>query len=455
MACALFLLAVWIGPGRAQAPVVNLRLVMITPADSQGRDTAKWSPRLRADSVTQLRYFHTPRHFYFSGSVFLLRDSVEAFLRDGGVLSIAPTGLMIPPHDTLAFGSPLSASSWGVAFVQADKACLTKHVCGQGRQLGVADGGSGPHPDLTIARGFDATGNMTLPNQDFSDDEGCDNHGSHVLGTVAGRRTDAVTMGVGVAPDAQMSVYKIAGPFTWGCILESQALVAAWQDALDHGLDAINCSCSFGEGHGWDAIVASFTRANLVLVIAAGNDGGPVNAPADSPGAWAVCSVGPSGALSGFSSHDSTLTACGPGEGITSTIPPNGYGDKSGTSMVGPHITAIVGLLRQVQPNASPDSLKHELCWHGIPVTGTNVCVPQVANILDSLIAAGAPVAAIDHFDVIAGVPFSGCTPILGGQKYDAFPDVPWILWSLSGRTLCFSGTPPANPAGSLTIRGQ
>ena len=49
---------------------------------------------------------------------------------------------------------------------------------------------------------------------------------------------------------------------------------------------------------------------------------------------------------------------CAPGVNVFSSTPGNSYGNMSGTSMAGPHVAGVVGLIRDANPNIDVESIK-------------------------------------------------------------------------------------------------
>lgn len=451
----LFLLAITLSlcsPMAAQG-VTPMTLTILAPNDSGRGDSVRWEPRLRRDGVDSLKRFKTLRVYRFIAPMLWLRDSVDAFFRDGGFLDRDRAGFVpVPVRDTT--GSLLSASSAWLLAIKADSAALPPPrgygLAAQDVKAGTIDAGSGPHPDLNIVSGRNYADADSMA---WQDNGLCGGHGTHVMGTIGAKLTDAQTMGVGVAPFARLYALRISPNFG-GCILYSGALYESLQFAIDSGLNVVNCSCSFGEGHGFDVVVQRATAAGVNTVFAAGNDGGIVNAPADSPGAFAVASWSGSG-LSGFSAHDSTLCCSAPGENVTSTMPGGGYGTMSGTSMAGPHVAGIIADMCTVRIACAPAWVHQHICIGAIPVTNGGCGVPQLPAIFRAIIAEGAPTTpALTPAYHHAGQTATGCFAVSGTQRYDvkAFIDslpVPWITFTYSGRTACWTATPPLGVAAT------
>ncbi|QKE75643.1 S8 family serine peptidase [Arthrobacter citreus] len=175
---------------------------------------------------------------------------------------------------------------------------------GKGVKVGIIDTGIDyNHPDLKDAYkgGYDFVDNDSDPMETTYDDwvkagkpaaNGGNayytEHGTHVSGTIAARgENNSPNALVGVAPDADLYMYRALGPYGSGTL---DAILAGIDKAVQDGMDVINLS--LGTNYNDPLFVTSVAINNAVLqgvtaVVAAGN-AGPNSYTVGSPGAAAL-----------------------------------------------------------------------------------------------------------------------------------------------------------------------
>ncbi len=215
-------------------------------------------------------------------------------------------------------------------------------------------------------------------------------HGTHTMGTVCG---GAPGDEVGVAPGAQWIhaavIDRVDIPTTVADAIDS----FGWM--LDPDGDPSTmwdvpavCSNSWRlvTGHGYPPCDETFwtfldacEAAGTVIVFSAGNEGSgaetigrPPDRATDDYRCFSVGAINPhdsSWPIAGFSSRGpSHCTPDGsaaikpeisaPGVDTRSAMPGGGYGEMDGTSMASPHVNGVIALMRQANPDLSPEQVK-------------------------------------------------------------------------------------------------
>lgn len=161
-------------------------------------------------------------------------------------------------------------------------------------------------------------------------------HGTHTAGTIGG------TGGVGVARVATL-VCKGLDDNGSGT---SSGLAQCLNWCGQQGAQIV--SNSWGSTQSDQLInqtITSLTSRGIYVMVANGNDSGPVNWPAklagSNPLVYAVAASNASDQITSFSSRGVETRAIAPGENIISNWPGGGTRSLSGTSMSTPHVAGI------------------------------------------------------------------------------------------------------------------
>ncbi|MEH2422089.1 MAG: S8 family peptidase [Nostoc sp.] len=214
-----------------------------------------------------------------------------------------------------------------------------KEIAGNGKD----DDGNGYADDIHGWNFVDNTNNVL-------DDNG---HGTHVSGTIAGENNNyGVT---GIAYDAKIMPVKVLDESGSGSF---DSISKGIRYAVDNGANVINLSLGGPSSNSTlESAIDYASSKGVIVVMAAGNDGGP---SPEYPASYAyksgiaVGAVDRNNNMPDFSNRSGTkeiayVTA--PGVKVYSSVPNNKYATYSGTSMAAPHVAGIVALMLSANPN--------------------------------------------------------------------------------------------------------
>ncbi len=283
---------------------------------------------------------------------------------------------------------PQRPQQWALSRVSAPQAWDIAHC--QGTVVAVLDTGAYlEHPDLRSSlwtnprevpgNGIDDDGNSKIDDvhgwhfyQDcdtdtcqaledgvIDDDHG---HGTHITG-IAAAETDN---GIGIASiswGARAMIVKVLDGEGEGYYYD---IAQGMRYAADHGAQVINLSLG-GEPASQllqDAVDYAHQRG-VLLVAAAGNDGGQVLYPARYDSVMAVAATDNDDQRVRFSNHGAEVDIAAPGVGILSTWPwLDGYHSKRGTSMAAAHVSGAAALLWSWLPDLTNEQVQRRLESH-------------------------------------------------------------------------------------------
>jgi len=195
------------------------------------------------------------------------------------------------------------------------------------------------HPDLSDGRvRTDIDRDFVNNDNAARDDQG---HGTHVAGIIAAAANGSGT--VGILWQASILPVKVLSAQGSG---SADQVAQGIQYAADQGARVINLSlgaplCSQTIA---DAVNYAFEKG-VVIVAAAGNDGGAVGYPAKHERVVAVAATDSKDRRATFSNRGPEVDVAAPGVAILSTVPNGGYESFSGTSMASPHVAGVAGLI--------------------------------------------------------------------------------------------------------------
>lgn len=212
------------------------------------------------------------------------------------------------------------------------------------------------------------------------DDRG---HGTHVCGTILGSKENAL---LGVAPKAKwigVKVFDQDGETDNVKLLKAGEWIMAPNGDPTKAPKVVNNSWGGNSNDGFfQEIVKKWREAGIFPVFSAGNvgpfnDGGDdsIGTPGAYPESYAVGAIRKDEhiakfSLRGKSSYTNKIKPdiVAPGVNILSCIPGEKYTIYTGTSMAAPHVTGVIALMLQVNPNLTVDQIENILNETALPL---------------------------------------------------------------------------------------
>ncbi|WP_235848351.1 S8 family peptidase [Litchfieldia alkalitelluris] len=200
------------------------------------------------------------------------------------------------------------------------------------------------HPDLVsrLTKGY----NVITDDNNADDDNG---HGTHVAGVIASETNNREGI-AGITWFNPIMPVKVMGDEGYGSSFDI-ANGIIW--ATDNGADVINMS--LGNYRDSDLLHEAVRYAydhDVVVIAASGNDNtDQPSYPAAYSEVLSVGAVDYRGDKASFSNYGDYIDVTAPGVQIPSTYIDSQYAALSGTSMATPHVAALAGLIRSVQPD--------------------------------------------------------------------------------------------------------
>ncbi len=287
-------------------------------------------------------------------SVVLEVDDTTSFIRElkknPDVLSVEEAVLyqaLLMPDDTHY------PEQWNMQNINTEEGW--EHALGDNVTVAVIDTGVDyTHEDLddNVILGYDWVNDDSDP----MDDHG---HGTHVAGIVAAEMNGIGV--VGVAPNSRILAEKVLGADGSGYDFDvANAII----DAADAGADIISLSL----GGSYSRVIEDASNyaygKGVLIVAAAGNNGGSVLYPAALDNVIAVSALNSDNTLAYYSSRGTEIEMSAPGGGdklIYSTYPGSTYQGATGTSMAAPHVSGAAALIKSIHPAWSNDEVREHL----------------------------------------------------------------------------------------------
>ena len=392
------------------------------------RPLAAYLPRkssLRKTSMTSVYTTLQTSHSAFRAALNTIRQQLSAQMKSdyrytikreyyealNGVALTCKRGMIakiraLPMVEYVAADGEVKANlEQSVHQIRADKVQDSLGFTGKGILVGDIDTGidydnpalgGGFGPSFRVVGGYDFTNNDNDP----MDDNG---HGTHVAGIIGANGGDTLR---GVAPEVKFLAVKVLdanGSGSWSDVIAGidYCLDPDGNPATDDAVDVINMSLG-GDPTPEDPVdsaVDNATKAGVLCVIAAGNNGdlgyGTVSSPGTSQSALTVGACDSAFSIASFSSegpdpiHSSIKPeVVAPGVNILSTVLDNQTASWSGTSMATPHVAGTAALLKQEHPTWGPQELKAAIVNTAHSVGGTVSVFAQGNGCIDALDAA-------------------------------------------------------------------
>jgi serine protease len=215
----------------------------------------------------------------------------------------------------------------------------------------IDDDGNGYIDDINGYDVADNDNNPNPPNNTFD-------HGTHCAGISSARSNNSIGI-ASIGYSCKLMCVKATGNSA------SASSVTNGYDgvvyAVASGADVISMSWG-GSGSSTTAqnIITWASQQGAVLVAAAGNNN--VNTmfyPAGYTECIAVAATSSNDVKASFSNYGSWVDISAPGNNIYSTLPSNGYGNMSGTSMACPLVAGLAGLMLSLNPLLTPADIRN------------------------------------------------------------------------------------------------
>ena len=274
-------------------------------------------------------------------------------------------GAALPQCDPIKVGGSLNGvTPWAQTRLDFQRAwTVTK---GKGVVVAVIDTGLDPrHEQLHGVRL--AAGHNVLPGFPPNDVTDCSGsgHGTMVTGIIAAQHSDQASF-VGVAPEVTIVPIKQTNTGNSG---DADGIAAGINAAVDAKAQVVNISVTVANPeHRLDAALARAAKANLVIVAAAGNDGGGQNLPAypaafsaQYPNIIAVSASDAQDAIGPFSETGSYVDVAAPGVDLRVAAPVRGYAKADGTSFAAPYVTGTVALVLAAHPDLTAAEVRNRI----------------------------------------------------------------------------------------------
>lgn len=282
--------------------------------------------------------------------------------------------------------------AYGARLIHADQ--VQSISTGQGVSVVVIDTGADTHhPDLQ---------GRIVATQNFVDGGepsfATDTHGTAVAGVIGARAAQAGAGLDGIAPDAALTVAKACwypDSASAKARCSSWTLAKALDFAINHQAKVINLSLGGGPDALLTRLLTAAENRGIVVVAATLENRDDPGFPALLNTVIPVMACDPRGHVVWPRWQAPAFVAAAPGIDIVAPIPQDRYDLLSGSSLAAAHVTGIVALLIQQDPQRSPEQIRALLYTTARQPTGSHPAPPPAVGVVDACAALARQVPAL------------------------------------------------------------
>ena len=255
---------------------------------------------------------------------------------------------------------------WNLQAIHADGVSAEENESQQKVKVAVLDSG------VDYVSGINLTGYVNFIEGEealspiFQDLSG---HGTGIAGIIAGTGENDI---YGVNPDVELYSVKVLDECNRAPL---SRIIRGIYWCMENDIDIINMS--FGTTVCSQALkqaVSDAYAANILMVGAAGNDGGEVEYPAAFEEVMAVAAANAQAQMSDFSNEGEALDVAAPGEKIRTTGFFGGNVVTHGTSIAVPHVTGVASLLWEKDLSKSNEFIRQLINFSSRKMEGMTEC---------------------------------------------------------------------------------
>ena len=221
--------------------------------------------------------------------------------------------------------------------------------------------------DPTSGNGIDNDGNGFIDDwrgwnfENNNNDVRGGTHGTMVAGIVGAKANNSSGI-AGVGGGYGSQGFRLISIASGAAAPLSAILDDAIDYAVNNGAHVIQMSLTIAYSSAVETAIQNAISSGIPVICASGNNGfSTVSFPASTANVISVGSTSTADTRSSFSNYGTQLFIAAPGENIRTTKTSNSYGDESGTSFAAPQVSAVVGLIRQINPTYPVNQIRNIL----------------------------------------------------------------------------------------------